>query len=115
MRRIIIKITKLLVLFTAAGIFTLGLISNSNFVYGYLEIISPAKGQQIPAGGILNVTGTSTPADATDHCVVSVIINGIRPYQKAIPTCSGNGTEDYTSWKFIDNSIYTRLSQDRIR
>ena len=111
MRRIIIKITKLLVLFTAAGIFTLGLISNSNFVYGYLEIISPAKGQQIPAGGILNVTGTSTPADATDHCVVSVIINGIHPYQKAIPAGNGsiNGTKDYRLWKFTDNPSYVTI------
>jgi hypothetical protein len=97
MRQITTKITKLLVLIISAGIFTLGLISNSNLVYDYLEITSPTKGQQIPAGSILNGTGTSTLANATDHCVVSVIINGIRPYQKAIPTGGGNGTEDYTS------------------
>jgi hypothetical protein len=79
MRQIIKKITKLLVLIIADGIFTLGLIINSNLVYGYLKITSPTKGQQIPACSILNVTGTSTPANATDHWVVSVIINGIRP------------------------------------
>jgi hypothetical protein len=62
-----------------------------------------------PAGSILNVTGTSTPANATYHCAVSVIINGIRPYQKAIPKGSGNGTEDYTSWKFADNHSYTTI------
>jgi hypothetical protein len=109
MRRIVTRVRKLLVLITAAGIFTLGLISNSNFVYGYLEITSPAKDQPIPAGSILNVTGTSTPVNATYHCAVSVIINGIRPYQKAIPTGSGNGTEDYTSWKFTDNPSYTTI------
>jgi hypothetical protein len=109
MRQITTIITKLLVLIIAAGIFTLGLISNTNLVYGYVEITSPTKGQQIPAGSILNVTGTSTTANATDHCVVSVIINGIRPYQKAIPTGSGNGTEDYTSWKFIDIPSYTTI------
>lgn len=106
MRRIVTRITKLLVLITVAGIFTLGLISNSNFVFGYLEITSPAKDQQIPAGSILNATGTYAPANATDHCAVSVIINGIRPYQKAGPTGSGNGTEDDTSWKFTDNPSY---------
>jgi hypothetical protein len=109
MRQIITKITKLLVLITASGIFTIGLVT-SNLVYAYLEITSPTKGQQIPAGSILIVTGTSTAANATDHCVVSVIINGIRPYQQAIPTGSSNGTEDYTSWKFIDNPSYTTIN-----
>jgi len=75
MRQIITKITKLLVLITASGIFTIGLVT-SNLVYAYLEITSPTKGQQIPAGSILNVTGPSTAANATDHCVISVIING---------------------------------------
>ena len=41
--------------------------------------------------------------------MVSVIVNGIRPYQKAIPTGGGNGTEDYTSWKFIDIPSYTTI------
>ena len=38
-----------------------------------------------------------------------VIIRGVHPYQKAIPASSGNGTEDYTSWKFIDNPSYTTI------
>ena len=102
---------KLLVLIIAISIFAGGLVSSSNLAYAYLEIISPTKGQKIPAGSIVNITGTSTPANATSHCVVSVIINGIQPYQKVIPTDIGsiNGTKDYRLWKFTDNPVYATI------
>jgi hypothetical protein len=43
--------------------------------------------------------------------VVSVIINGIHPYQKAIPAGNGsnNGTKDYRLWKFTDNPSYVTI------
>jgi len=74
--------TRLLVLTIAISIFAAGFVSTSNLAYAYLKILSPTKGQKIPAGSIVNITGTSTPANATSQCVVSVIINGIHPYQK---------------------------------
>lgn len=66
------------------------------------------------AGSIVNITGTSTATNATSQCVVCVIINGIHPYQKAIPTCNGSidGTRDYRLWKVTDNPSYVTLNQD---
>jgi len=46
---------------------------------------------------------------------VSVIINGIRPYQRAIRVGT-NGTEDYTSCQFTGDPGYTtvKLGQNKI-
>jgi hypothetical protein len=106
---------KPLVLIIIVGILAIGLVSNSSVVYAYVTIASPTGGQQIPTGSAFNIKGTSTAANDTNHCVVSVIINGIRPYQKTIPTGT-NGTEDYTSWQFIGDSNYAtvKLGQNKI-
>ncbi|MDP9290161.1 MAG: hypothetical protein M3P08_18480 [Thermoproteota archaeon] len=42
-------------------------------------------------------------------------MNGIRPYQKTIPTGT-NGTEDYTSWQFTGDPNYAtvKLGQNKI-
>jgi hypothetical protein len=49
------------------------------------------------------------------HCVISVIMNGIRPDQKTIPTGT-NGTEDYTSWQFTGDPNYAtvKLGQNKV-
>jgi hypothetical protein len=99
-------------LIIAVGIFEIGLV-NSSLVYAYVTITSPTGGQQIPAGSAFNIKGTSTAANDTNHCVV--IMNGIRPYQKTIPTGT-NGTKDYTSWQFTGDPNYARvkLGQNKI-
>jgi hypothetical protein len=104
-----------LILIIVVGISATGLVDSSNLVYAYLTISSPTKGQQIPAGSAFNIKGTSTAANNTNHCVVSVIINGIRPYQKAIPITT-NGTEDSTSWQLIGDPSYAtvKLGQNKI-
>jgi|SRR5919109_539871 hypothetical protein len=107
---------KPVVLIVVSVIFATGLISSSgSLAYAYLIITSPTEGQQIPVGSTFNIKGTSTAANDTNHCVVSVIINGIRPYQKTIPTGT-NGTEDYTSWQFIGSPNYAtvKLGQNKI-
>jgi len=73
-----------------------------------VTISSPTKGQQIPAGSAFNIKGISTAANDTNHCVVSVIMNAIRPYQKTIPTGT-NGMEDYTSWQFTGDPNYATV------
>ena len=73
-----------------------------------VKITSPSKGQQVPSGGIL-VSGTSS-ANATTACTVSVVINGIRPYQRAIPTGHG-GANDYSNWTFTATQKYTVIKQ----
>jgi hypothetical protein len=75
-----------------------------------VKIISPAKGQQVPIGKDLTVSGiTSTGAgNATSHCQVSIIANGVKPYQQANGTGPG-GKTDYSKWNFIVTSNYTSI------
>ena len=80
-----------------------------------MTITSPRENEQKVVGSLINVTGTSTPANATSHCVVSIIVNGIRPYQNTLAT-GANGTKDYSSWKFIDKPNYAtvKVGQNKI-
>ena len=48
-----------------------------------VKITSPTKGQQIPVHGNLTVAGTSVAKSTSANCEVSVIVNGIKPNQKA--------------------------------
>ena len=73
-----------------------------------MKITSPAKGQHVPVGNIL-ISGTSS-SNATNHCAVSVIINGIKPYQQA--TSTGNkGPNDYSNWTFTATPKYSTLKE----
>jgi hypothetical protein len=76
--------------------------------YGLVKITSPAKGQQVPVGNIM-VSGTSS-SNTTNHCIVSVIINGIKPYQQA--TSTGNkGPKDYSNWTFSATPKYSTIKE----
>jgi K319L-like, PKD domain len=70
-----------------------------------IKITSPSAGQNIPIStqngstvSNLTVSGTSTDNNNTD-CQVSVIVNGIKPYQPAIALGS-DGKDDYSKWNF---------------
>jgi hypothetical protein len=77
-----------------------------------VKITSPAKGQQVPVGKDLVVSGitgdTTTGSTATSHCQVSVIANGVKPYQPATGTGPG-GAADYSKWNFVLTSKYTTI------
>jgi hypothetical protein len=73
-----------------------------------VKITLPSKGQQVPVGGIL-VSGVSS-ANATTDCTVSIVINGIRPYQRAVPT-GHEGANDYTNWTFTASQKYAVIKQ----
>jgi hypothetical protein len=75
-----------------------------------VKIISPTKGQQVPIGKDLTVSGiTSTGAsNATSHCQVSIIANGVKPYQQASGTGPG-GQTDYSKWNFILTSNHSSI------
>lgn len=78
-----------------------------------VRITSPTRGQQIPIGKDLAVTGISL-ANSTSHCHVSVMVDGVKPYQRATPTGSHSGAAgaaDYSKWKFVLTSKYTTLKQ----
>lgn len=74
-----------------------------------ITITSPTKGQQVPVGKNLTIQGTSI-ANAASNCKVSVIVNGLKPYQQATGTGSG-GKTDYMRWSFVLNSKYTTIKQ----
>ena len=77
-----------------------------------LKIVSPGKGQHIPTGTNLTVTGTSSDNSST-NCQISVLLNDLKPYQKTTPTGkSSSGGEDYSSWRYVlNNSTYSSIKQ----
>ena len=77
-----------------------------------IKIVSPVKGQHIPTGTNLTVTGTSSDNSST-NCQISLLLNDLKPYQKTTPTGkSSSGGEDYSSWKYVLNSsTYSSIKQ----
>jgi len=72
-----------------------------------VKITSPAKGQQVPVGKDLVVSGTSA-SNKTAGCEVSVKVNFINPYHVASPV-GVDGSNDYSKWNFILSSAYTTI------
>ncbi len=74
-----------------------------------VKIISPTKGQQIPVGKDLTISGTSID-NATSNCQVSMSVNHVRPYQPATAAgTGGGGANDYSKWNFVLTSNYTTI------
>jgi hypothetical protein len=75
-----------------------------------VKITSPTTGQSVPAGKgqQLQIAGTSTD-DSISKCKVTVIVNGVKPYQPVIANGSG-GINDYSTWNYFLNSSYTSLT-----
>src|SRR3989442_4398587 len=76
--------------------------------YGLVKINSPAKGQQVPIGNIM-ISGTSS-SNTTNHCTVSIIINGIKPYQQAT-SAGNNGPNDYSNWTLSATPKYSTIKE----
>ena len=74
-----------------------------------VRITSPTKGQQVQVGKGLAISGTST-GNTTSGCKVSVIVNGIKPYQNATPAGS-RGPNDYSKWTFMITPVSTPLKE----
>ena len=72
-----------------------------------VKITSPTRGQQVPVGKDLTVSGTSID-NATSNCQVSVIVNNVKPYQNTTAAGAG-GAADYSKWKFDITSKYTTI------
>ena len=77
-----------------------------------VKITSPTKGQTVPVGKDLFVSGTSVGnSNSTSiNCQVSVIVNGIKPYQPTSPS-GPNGSGDYSKWNFILTPKYTTIKE----
>jgi hypothetical protein len=76
--------------------------------YAFVKITLPIKGQHVPVGNIL-ISGVSS-SNSTNHCTVSVIINGIKPYQQATST-GIKGPMDYSKWSFTATPEYSMLKE----
>jgi hypothetical protein len=72
-----------------------------------VKITSPAKGQQVIVGTNLTVSGISLN-NPNSNCQVSVIVNGVKPYQPATATGIA-GSNDYSKWNFLLISKYTTI------
>jgi len=77
-----------------------------------VKIIDPAKGQQVAIGKNLTLSGTSSYND-TSNCRVFVIVDGVRPYQKTIPTGAAGGN-DYSKWKYTFTPAYAATIREGI-
>jgi hypothetical protein len=76
---------------------------------GGLKITSPEKGSVVPINSnspfIIKGISNDNPAS---NCKVSIIINGIKPYQPVQPMNTA-GKGDYTTWQYILLKNYTHL------
>ncbi|MGB6670967.1 MAG: hypothetical protein WBE34_00900 [Candidatus Nitrosopolaris sp.] len=73
-----------------------------------VKITSPAKGQQVPIGKDLTISGTSLNNGTSSDCKVSVKVNGINPYHDASGN-SGSGQADFSKWNFTLTPAYTKI------
>ncbi|HEX5891860.1 MAG TPA: hypothetical protein VFY41_03280 [Nitrososphaeraceae archaeon] len=73
-----------------------------------VKITSPVAGQQVPVGELI-ITGTSTD-DATTDCQVYVDLNDQKPFQKAIATGPGGGS-DYSKWNYNYTRNYNTITE----
>ena len=68
-----------------------------------IKITSPVADQQVPVGE-LTISGISTDNSTTD-CTVYADWNNLKPFQKAIATGPGGGS-DYSRWNFTYTPQY---------
>jgi hypothetical protein len=74
-----------------------------------VKITSPSKGTQVTIGKTLTISGTSSD-NTTNDCLVSVIVDGIKPYQNATGNGVG-GIKDYSKWSFVVAPSYAAIKQ----
>jgi hypothetical protein len=80
-----------------------------------VRITSPIKGQQVPIGKALVVSGITNTTLATGSttkspsgCQVYIMINAVKPYQQATGTGPG-GVADYSKWDYVLSSNYSAI------
>jgi hypothetical protein len=93
----------------AVTILTILLVLSPNifsYASAFVNIVSPPKGEAVPAGSPLTVSGTSDD-NAQINCNIQIIVNGQRPYQETIPVAPG----DYSEWTFVVNPQYAEIEE----
>ena len=77
-----------------------------------VKITSPIKGQVVPVGKDLRISGTAldnTTTTIASDCSVAVKVNGVNPYRNA--TQNGTGVHNYSKWNFTLIPSYTVVKQ----
>jgi len=76
-----------------------------------IKILSPNNDQKVPVTNNNNlvVYGTSSD-DRSKNCKVSVLLNGIKPYQKTI-AIGKNGANDFSTWRYKLDPSYTIIRE----
>jgi len=69
-----------------------------------VKITNPAKDQQAIIGKNLTLSGTSI-YNTTSNCGVFEIVDGVRPYQKTVPSGQAGGN-DYSKWNYTFSPTY---------
>jgi hypothetical protein len=76
------------------------------YANAFVNIVSPSKGEAVPAGSSLTVSGTSD--DNTQFsCNIQILVNDHRPYQDTIPVAPG----DYSDWTFVVSPEYAEIEE----
>jgi hypothetical protein len=104
-----LKPGKLFLSITFSITLLLTIYNNSSYAQSSgIKITSPIEGQQIPVDiKKLPISGISS-YDSGLNCWVSLIVNDVKPYQKA----TGNTSEkDYSSWNYVLTGHYTSIKQ----
>jgi hypothetical protein len=76
------------------------------YANAFVNIVSPERGEAVPAGSSLTVSGTSDD-NAQTNCNIQIIVNDNRPYQDTIPVAPG----DYSQWTFVVNPQYAEIKE----
>jgi len=97
-----------IIVVSVLGIILLAACIVTSAANAFVKITTPVKGQHVPVGNIL-VSGISS-SNSTNHCIVSVIINGIKPYQQATST-GIRGPMDYSKWTFTATPEYSTVKE----
>ena len=84
----------------------LSFIGLAQYASAFVNIVSPEKGEAVPAGSSLTVSGTSDD-NAQFNCNIQIIVNGHHPYQDTIPVAPG----DYSEWTFVVNPQYAEIEE----
>ncbi len=76
------------------------------YASAFVNIVSPERGEAVPAGSSLTVSGTSDD-NPQFNCKIQIIVNDHRPYQDTIPVAPG----DYSKWTFVINPQYAEIEE----
>jgi hypothetical protein len=77
-----------------------------------VRITEPARGQELAIGKNLTIEGTSSYS-STSNCVVYVIVDGIKPYQRTIPIGQAGGN-NYSQWMYTLTPAYAGTIKEGI-